>query len=341
MLANYSDSLNLLKKLSLTRLINISKLYFSFYYSKLVKNPIVYGLPFSLSIEPTTACNLACPECPSGLKQFTRNEGNLKTEFFKEIINQVSKHSFYINFYFQGEPYINPNFLDMVNYAQQKKIYTSTSTNAHFLDKKTAINTVKSGLDRIIISIDGTTQDTYSSYRKNGDLNKVIEGAKNIIEAKKELNSKTPYVIFQFLVVLPNEHQIDDAKNLSKEIGVNEIRFKTAQVYNYKDGNPLIPSIEKYSRYKQLADGSYKLKNKMLNECWRMWSSCVITWDGKVVPCCFDKDAKHVFGTLNKNNLLLNIWKSSAYNNFRKSVLTKRNEIDICKNCTEGTKVWT
>lgn len=328
-----------MSKLTWFRLVNAIKIKWSFHYSKWIKKPKVKGLPISLTIEPTTACNLGCPECPSGLKQFSRPEGNIKQDFYKTIIDQVHKQTYYLNFYFQGEPYINPDFLQMVNYANSKKMYTATSTNAHFLNDKNAKATIESGLSRLTISIDGTTQETYESYRKNGSLDKVLEGAKNVIKWKKELKSKTPYIIFQFLVVKPNEHQIEDAKKLANDLGVDEIRFKTAQVYDYKHGNELIPTIDKYSRYKKQADGTYKLKNKMLNECWRMWSSCVLTWDGKVVPCCFDKDATHQLGNIDETPLK-EIWQNQAYNGFRKALLTNRQEIDICQNCTEGTKVW-
>ena len=92
-------------------------------------------------------------------------------------------------------------------------------------------------------------------------------------------------------------------------------------------GNELIPTIDKYSRYKQMPDGTWKIKNKMINSCWRMWQSCVITWDGGVVPCCFDKDAKYKLGNLEVENFK-DIWFSDPYNNFRKSILESRNKID-------------
>ena len=339
MLGISHDHINLLSKLSLLRIVNAIRVKWSFHYSKWVKKPMLKAMPISIKIEPTTACNLGCPECPSGLKQFTRPEGNLKQDFYKKVINQVYKRSYYLNFYFQGEPFINPDFLEMVKYADDKKMYTATSTNAHFLNEENAKKTIKSGLCRLTISIDGITQETYESYRKNGTLEKVIEGTKNVVKWKKELKSKTPYIIFQFLVVKPNEHQIEEAQKLADDLGVDEIRFKTAQLYDFKHGNDLMPSIEKYSRYKKQADGTYRLKNKLLNECWRMWSSCVITWDGKVVPCCFDKDAIHQLGEIEQTPLK-EIWISKPYNSFRKALLTNRQEIDICQNCTEGTKVW-
>jgi radical SAM protein with 4Fe4S-binding SPASM domain len=203
-----------------------------------------------------------------------------------------------------------------------------------------ALKTVQSKLDKLIISIDGTTQDTYEQYRIGGTLSKVIDGTKNIVSAKKKLQSKTPHLVFQFLVVKPNEHQLNDVKQLAKELGVDEVVFKTAQVYDFKNGNSLIPDNIKYSRYKKNSDGTYAIKNKLLNQCWRMWSSCVITWDGLVVPCCFDKDAKHQLGDL-KQQQFKDVWMSQPYQIFRKSILKSRQEIDICKNCSEGTAVWT
>lgn len=293
-----------------------------------------------MSIEPTTSCNLRCPECPSGLRQFSRPIGMLEPAFFKSSIDALYKDLIYLTFYFQGEPYLNPNFLDMVKYASDKKIYTSTSTNAHYLTQEQAEKTVQSGLDRLIISIDGTTQEVYEQYRVGGQLSKVIEGTKNIIAAKQKLNSQTPHVVFQFLVVRPNEHQLNDVEHLAKELGVDEVLFKTAQVYEYENGNPLIPLNEKYSRYKKLSNGKYVIKNELLNQCWRMWSACVITWDGVVVPCCFDKDAKHQLGDLKKQSFS-EVWNSEKYQDFRRRILKSRKEIDICRNCSEGTKVWT
>jgi radical SAM protein with 4Fe4S-binding SPASM domain len=331
--------MNYISKLTFRRIINALKVVFSFYLSKYSKRPIQWGLPIAISIEPTTSCNLRCPECPSGKREFTRPTGMLNESFLKKTIDELYKDVFYLTFYFQGEPYLNPDFLEMVSYASSKRIYTSTSTNAHFMSDENARKTILSGLDRLIISIDGTTQETYEQYRIGGDLKKVIEGTENIIKWKKKLNSRTPHIIFQFLVVRPNEHQIKDVEVLAKKLKVDEVRFKTAQIYDYENGNELIPTQEKFSRYKQEQDGSYSIKNNLNNHCWKLWHATVITWDGLIVPCCFDKDAKHQLGDL-KRKTFQEVWKSSEYNTFRGSVLKSRSEIDICKNCTEGTKVW-
>ncbi|HRG29137.1 MAG TPA: radical SAM protein, partial [Chitinophagales bacterium] len=239
-----TDSLNYASKMTPRRVWNMTKVISSYYYSMMVKKPVQWGLPISISFEPTTSCNLRCPECPSGLRSFTRPTGMLKRDFFKDTIDELGKDLTYLIFYFQGEPYLNPDFLDMVKYANNKKIYTATSTNAHYLNDEMAKKTIESGLDRLIISIDGTTQDVYQQYRVGGNLEKVLEGARNIVKWKKELKSNTPFVIFQFLVVKPNEHQIEDVKKLGKEIGVDEVAFKTAQIYDYENGSNLIPTID-------------------------------------------------------------------------------------------------
>jgi radical SAM protein with 4Fe4S-binding SPASM domain len=336
---NLKDGLNFASKLTTKRAWNATQVVSSYLLSKWTKKPFHWGSPISISFEPTTSCNLRCPECPSGLRSFTRPTGMLQEDLFTKTIDDLQSRLLYLIFYFQGEPFLNTKFLDLVKYASKKGIYTATSTNAHYLNDVNAKKTVESGLDRLIISIDGTTQETYQSYRIGGKLDKVIEGAKNIVKWKKELKSNTPHVIFQFLVVRPNEHQIDELKALAKEIGVDEIGLKTAQVYDYENGNDLIPTIDKYSRYKKEADGKYSIKNELINHCWKLWHSCVITWDGIVVPCCFDKDAEYRMGSL-KEQSFKDLWMSDTYKKFRASVLRSRGEIDMCKNCTEGTKVW-
>jgi len=263
----------------------------------------------------------------------------LNEMLFKSAIDQLASTLSYLTFYFQGEPYLNPKFLDMADYASSRGIYTSTSTNGHYLTHEAARATVESGLDRLIISIDGTTQSSYESYRIGGNLDKVLDGVRNIIFWKRQLKSRTPYVVFQFLVVKKNEHQIPEVYKMANDLGVNEVVLKTAQIYDYRNGSDLIPTQDQYSRYRLNSDGSYSLKNDLLNHCWKMWHSCVITWDGKVVPCCFDKDAHFVLGNLNDSSFE-SIWKGEKYNQFRASLFKSRSELEICKNCTEGSNVF-
>jgi radical SAM protein with 4Fe4S-binding SPASM domain len=227
----------------------------------------------------------------------------------------------------------------MVKYASKRNIYTMTSTNGHFLNDENAKRTVESGLDRLIISIDGAIQKTYEGYRKEGKLDVVLKGAENVVKWKKLTGSKNPHIIFQMLVVSHNEQEIEQVRTLANRVGVNEVKLKSAQIYDYKDGNPLIPKNEKYSRYKMDINGAYQLKHKIKDECWKMWHSAVITWDGQVVPCCFDKDAAYQMGSLQESSFR-NIWTGEPYESFRRKVFSNRSKIDICSNCSEGAKTW-
>ena len=111
-------------------------------------------------------------------------------------------------------------------------------------------------------------------------------------------------------------------------------------MYDYEnDPNNLIPTIVKYSRYKKDKTGSLKVKSGMHNYCWRLWHANVITWDGLVVPCCFDKDAMHRLGNLQTQNFK-DIWHNNNYKHFRAELMKSRKNIDICANCSEGLKVW-
>ncbi len=335
----WTDQINLASKLTVKKSVNAFRVLTSFYQSRATGRPQINGLPIALSIEPTTSCNLRCPECPSGLRSFTRPTGMLGEGLFRQTIDELKDTLTWLTFYFQGEPYLHPAFTDMVGYASSQGIYTATSTNGHFLKDDTAEKTIASGLDRLIISIDGTTQATYESYRVGGSLQKVLDGAAKIIEWKRKMKSKTPHVVFQFLVVRQNEHEIPEVYKLAKHIGIDEVVLKTAQIYEFEKGSPFIPMNEKYSRYSKGSDGRYRIKSSLLNHCWKMWHSSVVTWDGKVVPCCFDKDAQFQMGDLNKQPFR-EIWLSEKYRTFRSTLLGSRNEIEICRNCTEGTKVW-
>jgi radical SAM protein with 4Fe4S-binding SPASM domain len=334
------DTLNLLSKLTPRRLWNAVQVYLSYQLSRLTGRPVQWGLPVSIAFEPTTSCNLRCPECPSGLRSFTRPTGMLEADFFRRTIDDIHRELLYLIFYFQGEPYLNPAFLDMVRHASAKGIYTATSTNGHYLTSEHARRTVESGLDRLIISIDGTTQEVYEQYRVGGRLEKVLAGAREVVRWKRALGSRRPFVVFQFLVVRPNEHQIEEVRRLGREVGVDDVWLKTAQVYDYaNDPNGLIPTLARYSRYRTDAGGKRSPKNRLDNHCWKLWHANVITWDGLVVPCCFDKDATHRLGDLRRERFR-DVWRNAEYRAFRSRLMGGRKNIDICANCSEGTRVW-
>ncbi len=260
-------------------------------------------------------------------------------DLYKNLLDQLAPDLVYLLLYFQGEPYLHPEFLEMASYASQKGIFSASSTNGHYLTEENARATVESGLSELIISVDGTTQESYSNYRIGGKLEKVLEGIRNLVYWREHLNSLSPHIVIQFLVVRQNEHQIPEIKELGKSLGVDQVVLKTAQIYDFEEGSPFIPEQQQYSRYYQGADGTYHIKNRLDNQCWKLWQGAEVTWDGKVLPCCFDKDAQYVMGQFPDRDFA-HIWRSSPYEQFRNTLLHSRQKIDICQNCSEGMRVW-
>jgi radical SAM protein with 4Fe4S-binding SPASM domain len=258
----------------------------------------------------------------------------LQAELFEQVIDQVKGHLTWLHLYFQGEPFLNPRFLEMVKLADAKRIFTSTSTNAHYLHETQVKGILDSGLKQLIVSMDGITQEVYEQYRVGGSLEKVQEGLKLLVSERRKSGKSFPRIILQFLVTGQNEHQLPALKSWAKALQVDELQLKSTQIYHFENGSALIPSDLGYSRYIPAGNGKWKLKAEIENKCWRMWQGAVVTWDGRVVPCCFDKDASHVMGELRESSLAT-IWNSLPYLNFRKQLLADRSQIEMCRNCTE------
>jgi MoaA/NifB/PqqE/SkfB family radical SAM enzyme len=325
---------NLTRYLSTYKLINFSKLIISHLFSSYNLFKIQNIYPHFISIESTNFCNLHCPECPVGIRKNSLTE---KTTFnfdiYKKLIDELSRTLYHVILYFQGEPFLNNRLVELISYTHNAGIYTSTSTNGQFLNKIVSKDIVLSGLDKLIISVDGYTQEVYETYRIGGNLQKAIEGIKNIVEWKKELKSLTPFVEIQFLVLKTNEHQIKEMKKLAKVLKVDRLIFKTAQLYDFENGSELMTTINRYSRYKKTVDGTYIIKGRQPNHCWRMWSGAVINVHGDVLPCCFDKLSENSYGSM-VDCTFASCWQGTKAVNFRKGIINHRKQVDMCKNCT-------
>lgn len=319
----------------LKRLLNIVLLGSSYFISILIKRPVVWGYPTAISIEPTNRCNLRCPECATGNKSLKRKIGDIDYQTFKKVIDETYPYLTSIILYFQGEPFLHPQLAALIKYASDKHIYTMLSTNGHFLSAEKCRAIIEAKLDKIIVSVDGTDEETYSVYRKGGNFPKVIKGISNMVSLKTELKSKIPVIDIQFILMKHNEHQVNAIKKLTKDLGANKALIKTAQITDFEKNGDLLPSQDKHARYRSFGRDEYRIKGKMKNKCLRIWQSLVVLHDGGVVPCCFDKDADHSIGDVSGNSVI-EIWKNNAFQNFRKKVLTNRKEIQICTNCTEG-----
>ena len=329
--------INLLKYFTPKRFLNSLKILLSYNISVFSEKPVVWGMPVSYSIEPTNHCNLKCPECPSGLGSLTRPLGLMKPGLFKKLVDEISRDGFYIQLYFQGEPYINKNLPQMIRYAQDKNMYVSISTNGHFINEKNADEILDNAPDKLIYSIDGLDEKSYQNYRAGGTFARADAGLRALTERKNYRGLKKPFVELQFIVMKQNEHLLEKVMEYGRDTGVDRVVFKTMQVSSYENALHFLPENQKYRRY-DVGAGSFKVKGKLKNKCFALWRTSVITWDGRVVPCCFDKDADFELGEMNGNGFK-SVWTSDEYKAFRQKVLSDRKGVDMCSNCTEGMKM--
>lgn len=325
----------LLKKLTLRRVWNAAKVLASFLLSALTKKTIVWGVPPILTIEPTNVCNLRCPLCVTGNGSMERANGRMDLSTYQRLIDELADRALYVVLFHQGEPYLNRQFNEFVAYANHRGLYVTTSSNAHYFDAKTAEATVASGLDTIIISVDGATQETYSRYRVGGELQKVLDGTRQLVAAKKRLRSKTPYIYLQFIVMQHNEHELAAMEELAAELGVDRFLKKTVQVETLAEAQEWLPSAEKFRRYHLTAE-NFTVKGGGKGACPRPWLTTLVNWDGTTVPCCFDKNGHHVSGDMKTAPNFAAVWKSAAAENFRDTLLNRRETIDMCRNCNQG-----
>lgn len=324
----------LYRYISTKKVINFFKLTFSYLLSFCGYHKHFNTTPVFISVEAADYCNLHCPECPVG--NGTGRKSNRTTfdyENYKLLIDELKTKLLHVILYFQGEPFLNKSLDLFINYAHKAKIYTSTSTNGHFITDKIAEKIVRSGLDKLIVSIDGTTQGIYETYRVGGDLKKPITSIERLVYWKQKLKSVTPLIEIQFIVFRTNEHQMDEMKLMTKRLKADKLTFKTAQIYDFEDGHELMTTINKYSRYKKGNNGKYKLKGNQPNRCLRLWNGAVVTSTGDVLPCCFDKSADYSFGNIGKDSFS-NIMKNKKASGFRKEILNNRKQFEMCRNCT-------
>jgi len=285
--------------------------------------------PSFANYEPTNICNLSCEMCPSGKGLLKRPRGTADMDLYRKFITENRETLIDIILHFQGEPLMYKQLGEMIAFARQNRIYTMFSTNGQLLAQN--IDIIRNARpDRIIVSLDGLSDETYTKYRVGGKVQNVLNGLEKLSQLPA---NERPFIELQFLVFSHNEHEIPELQKLKKKYHIDKITLKSAQIYENSQVD-FLPENKNFSRYEVSESGSFRLKNGIKNQCKRLIFGTVVCFDGRVVPCCFDKDADHEFGSI-ANQSLHEIRNSKKYIDFVNKVFSNRNEISICNNCTE------
>lgn len=327
---------NLLRKLSLFKFItwkrgiNLLRLYFYHNWGTLTGR-IKPLSPYALSMELSSVCNLNCPQCPVGLGDIHRTQKYMDITFARRLINEFSVTGLTVNLYFQGESLLYPHLFQIAALARKKRLYSVLSTNATLIDEEKAERIVRSGINRLIISLDGLKQDTYEQYRSGGHVEDVWQSIGLLSEARTKQKHIWPEIIVQTLVNRNNEHELEAIEVKALSAGADKVKFKTMQIYT--DHEQWLPKSKRYRRY-----SNKELNRKPRGQCFRSFSGMVVTADEQYLPCCYDKQAQYSLSDASES--LLKVTKSEKRKAFLEHIYQKKVMHDICQNCPEAMCIY-
>jgi radical SAM protein with 4Fe4S-binding SPASM domain len=331
------------KNVTLRKFLNFCIISFQSYA---IKNSHVIGNPVELVIDPSNICNLHCPLCPTGQGKNERSKGKMSFVNFRKIIDELGAYLYRVDLHNWGEPFLNDEIYQMIRYAREHNIEVRVSSNLNVIDHLKAEKIVQSGLDVLIVSLDGASQETYRQYRSGGFFDHVTSNIKMIQQIKKELNLSKPFIIWQFLVMRHNEHELFLAETIAKNLSVNQLDFWAIRCdmgreifwddkMRIENAAKWLPFNEKYRIY-DLSKGKRKNRSET---CYFLWVQSTINWNGSVSPCCALYEEKYDFGNAFEIGFK-HIWNNDKYRQARIIVRVKKPDksdlSNVCSHCVKN-----
>ncbi len=323
------------------RFLNLCRILFQHYVTRPAE---VKGKPVRLIIDTCNLCNLRCPLCPTGQGRTERARGTLGLEDFKRIIAELGDCLYEADLYNWGEPLLNKELPAMIACASAAGVRTTISSNLNLLTPDTAEALVKSGLDQITVSLDGTDQESYGKYRIGGDFSRVAANVKLMADTKARLGSATPHLVWQYLVMAGTEAGIPEARASWKKLGFDElhlrpVRCDMAEEIKLPDAEKIsrtsswLPKEQALSRY----DYSGGRSKTSPSTCLFLWTQAVVHWNGAVTPCCSIYEESHDFGNMFSDGGFMAVWNNRKYRMARESVAKMEPyEGHVCSYCIKN-----
>ena len=302
-------------------------------FEKRIKRSVIKSKPYIMFLEVNNICNLKCPFCMTGKGIYGgRQKRDMTLDEVKKLIDQVGDYLYLIQLYNWGEPLLNKDLFKMIEYIKSKNIFTMVSSNMTTLDEAKIDEMIKSGLDYFKVAIDGATKESYTKYRIGGDFAKVMDNFKTLMRRRAELKSGLPIVEWQYVVFKHNEGELEMARKIAKELGVDYFNARLG----YIEDKDWIPETKKYK-----AD---VFNPNLVKKCRRLWSHLNVRCDGGIAPCCFEFFKKDDFANIFDTSFD-EIWNNEIFKYSRElcldpSLVKEGIKLDtICFNCIRSQKV--
>ncbi len=303
--------------------------------------------PLKLTFDPTNQCQLECPLCPTGLRIQDREPGRADLQIFQRLMEEVGDYVFFIDFYNWGEPLLNKQLEPMLRLAADRGIVTYISTNLSLpLPDERLKALLTSGVSEIIVSIDGASQETYGAYRRQGKFDLAFENLRRLMAWKREIGLSRPVVIWRFYVFRFNEHEIERARQLAAEIGVDRIVFATPFLdegrfpLSAEDRQAMTTwasTLDEFNRYQPDHPEYEDPRSKQTHHrrCDWHYVSTAINPDGGVSPCCAVFEKGNDFGSLAGGSSYMAVVNNERFTAIRDRFAGRRIEPTglVCERC--------
>ncbi len=291
---------------------------------------VSFAIPYCLAVEPASICNLRCPSCPSGTKKVARTHSLLEFEHFKKIIDDIGDYITHIQLWSWGEPFINKRIYDMIEYAKRKNIVVVSSTNGHYLaEEKDLVRLVHSGLDELLLAVDGTTQEVYQKYRKGGNLDKVLGGIRKLVEIKKREGVLKPRLHMRMVINPYNEEQREEFAALARRLGVDVVSYKKIDTgMGGLDANDcLLPKN---------MDNALRFDNKNNHyRCYTFWNCPVLCSNGDIGMCSLDSENITEICNIADVKSFIKAWNSARAKACRINIKENADHYQFCRECVK------
>ena len=310
-----------------------------------------------LYIEATTGCNLQCRTCIRNI--WDDPQALMSREIFQNLLDSLEmlpdlKRIVFSGF---GESLTHPFILDMIEMIRGREIAITIATNGLLLNPKISSELVRLGIDRVMISIDGGTPETFEGIRGTM-LSQIVENIRHLNEAKRQLRSLFPSIGIEFVALRSNVAELEQVSRLASQLNISRILVSHVLPYTEELRDEVLYGYLPVPPFKTI---TWALKA----DAWIIWATqelprmhwgadrrcrfvqehaSVVGWDGSVSPCYalshnyryFAIDgrekqvSRYVFGSLNEQSLA-EIWMSEDYVRFRNEV--KGYHFPSCPNC--------
>jgi pyruvate-formate lyase-activating enzyme len=292
------------------------------YVNYALKNPRPLAYPDRMYLESTNACNLRCIMCPTGCGLAQRKKGYLDFDLFRQVVDEMAPHVSMTTLHIWGEPLLHPRIVDMIAYCHAHGLSAEISTNGVLLTPDMSQAILDAGLGAIYLCLDGTTAETYEKVRREATFEQTKEHILKFLELRNKGGYARPLTKLQIIELAPTIDQIAQFKREWSVPGVDKINVKAFDSW----GDQVSDISALRAEEKPALPPRYPCPN--------LWYHAHIYWDGTLVCCDRDYDAKYPLG--NVGDGVMQAWRGPAMRRLRlKHINHDLEDVPSCGNCVE------